>query len=81
MQPIVIGDEAFPGTNVTTDEEILDLIEQSALSIYHASATNAMGKRSDPNAVVDSQANIIGVRGLRVVDISAFPFLPPSHCF
>lgn len=79
MKPIVIGEEAFPGTNVTTDEEILDLIKQSALTIYHASATNAMGKRSDPNAVVDSQAKVIGVDGLRVVDISAFPFLPPGH--
>ena len=79
IQPIVIGEEAFPGTNVTTDEDILDLIKQSALTIYHASATNAMGKRSDPNAVVDSQANVIGVSGLRVVDVSAFPFLPPGH--
>ena len=79
MRPIVIGDEAFPGTNITTDEEISGLIKESALTIYHASATNAMGKRSDPNAVVDSQAKVIGVRGLRVVDISAFPFLPPGH--
>lgn len=79
MQPIVIGEEVFPGTNITTDEEILDLIKQSAFTIYHASATNAMGKRSDPNAVVDSQAKVIGVRGLRVVDASAFPFLPPGH--
>lgn len=79
MQPIVIGEEAFPGTNITTDEEILDLIKQSALTIYHASATNAMGKRSDPNAVIDSEAKVIGVHGLRVVDISAFPFLPPGH--
>lgn len=79
MRSIVIGDEAFPGSNITTDEEILGLIKESALTIYHASATNAMGKQSDPKAVVNSQAKVIGVRGLRVVDISAFPFLPPGH--
>jgi hypothetical protein len=38
-----------------------------------------MGKASDKNAVVDSNANVIGVNGLRVVDASAFPFLPPGH--
>lgn len=39
----------------------------------------AMGKRSDPKAVVDSSARVIGVQGLRVVDSSSFPLLPPGH--
>ena len=30
-------------------------------------------------AVVDSQARVLGVAGVRVVDASAFPFLPPGH--
>ena len=38
-----------------------------------------MGRRSDPMAVVDSKARVIGVQGLRVVDASAFPLLPPGH--
>lgn len=38
-----------------------------------------MGKRSDPNSVIDSRARVIGVQGLRVVDASSFPFLPPGH--
>lgn len=38
-----------------------------------------MGKPGDPNAVVDSHGKVFGVRRLRVVDISAFPLLPPGH--
>lgn len=39
----------------------------------------AMGEVGDPSAVIDSKARVMGVRGLRVVDASAFPFLPPGH--
>lgn len=38
-----------------------------------------MGKVGDPNAVIDSKARVLGVTGLRVVDASSFPFLPPGH--
>ena len=38
-----------------------------------------MGKVGDPSAVVDSKARVMGVSGLRVVDASSFPFLPPGH--
>ena len=79
MQPIVIGSEVFPGLNVSTDEQILSLIRQSALTPYHAAATNVMGSLNDPMAVIDSSARVIGVQGLRVVDASSFPILPPGH--
>lgn len=68
-----------PGPRVTTDEEILAFIRQDAIELYHASATCAMGKKGDLMAVVDSNARVFGVQGLRVVDASAFPFLPPGH--
>ena len=38
-----------------------------------------MGKADDPMAVVDTKARVFGVQNLRVVDASAFPFLPPGH--
>ena len=79
IQPILDGAEAFPGLNVTSDKDILAVIMRSAASIDHAACTCAMGKPTDPNAVVDSRAKVIGVKGLRVVDASAFPFLPPGH--
>ena len=78
MGNITIGPEKLPGLAVQTDEEILAFIRQSASQIYHASATCAMGRAGDANAVVDSRARVFGVRGVRGVDASAFPFLPPS---
>ncbi|KAF2497648.1 alcohol oxidase, partial [Lophium mytilinum] len=75
----VRGTEYLPGSNVTSDADIIDFIRNSALQVWHASATCAMGKAGDPKAVVDSTAKVFGVKGLRVVDASIFPFLPPGH--
>ncbi|OOF91551.1 GMC oxidoreductase [Aspergillus carbonarius ITEM 5010] len=79
MAPIIIGEEYFPGEQVQTDEEILDVVRNTVMTVYHASCTCKMGVRNDTMAVVDSQARVFGVEGLRVVDASAFPFLPPGH--
>jgi len=43
---------------------------------HHATGTCAMGKASDPNAVVDSNFKVKGVKKLRVVDASVFPKPP-----
>lgn len=71
-------EEYFPSFNVSTDEQILEFIQQSMTTVYHASATCKMGRKNDKMAVVDSHANVYGVRGLDV-DASSFPFLPPGH--
>ncbi|KAL8868717.1 MAG: hypothetical protein Q9174_004805, partial [Haloplaca sp. 1 TL-2023] len=72
-------DEYLPGFNVTSDSDILDYIQRSMMTIYHASSTCKMGNSSDSMAVVDAKARVYGVEGVRVVDASAFPFLPPGH--
>ena len=79
MSEIVSGEEYRPGLDVQSDEAILDWIRQDSLTIWHASATCKMGTRDDDGAVVDSKARVCGVDKLRVVDASAFPFLPPGH--
>ena len=66
-----------PTKQVSTDAQILQIIRESVSTVYHASATCAMGKPTDPNAVIDPSAKVIGVKSLRVVDASSFPFLPP----
>ncbi|KAK5136462.1 hypothetical protein LTR08_003107 [Meristemomyces frigidus] len=79
LKPIVIGEESWPGANITTDAGILQMIQSTFLTFYHAAGTCAMGKANDTMAVIDSKARVIGVEGLRVVDISAFPILPPGQ--
>ncbi|KAK5637449.1 hypothetical protein RRF57_013164 [Xylaria bambusicola] len=72
-------EEAFPGLAVSTDAEIEQIIKESFQTIFHASCTCAMGLPNDTMAVVDSAARVYGVKGLRVVDASAFPFVPAGH--
>ena len=78
MQPVTVGPEYYPGTNVTTDTQILNYIRTAFNTMYHAAASNKMGKPDDPYAVVDSKGRVYGTKNLRVVDVSAFPFLPPG---
>lgn len=79
MSNLTIGEEQTPGPAVQSDADILDFIRKTLAPVWHAAATCKMGPRSDPLAVVDSSTRVYGVQGLRVVDASSFPFLPPGH--
>ena len=79
LKSITVGEEVYPGPKVTTDAEILEVIQKQFITFYHASATCKMGQQSDKMAVVDSQGRVFGAKNLRVVDVSAFPFLPPGQ--
>ncbi|KAL4900390.1 GMC oxidoreductase-domain-containing protein [Aspergillus multicolor] len=76
---VTIGEEYQPGPAVQTDEEILEYIRATISPVFHPAGTCVMGKESDAHTVVDSQARVIGVKNLRVVDASIFPALPPGH--
>jgi choline dehydrogenase len=79
MSEATTGDEYMPGSEVQSDEAILEWIQKDAITIWHASSTCKMGRKGDPLAVVDSKARVYGLQGLRVVDASAFLFLTPGH--
>ena len=49
------------------------------MTIYHAAGMCKIGNSRDGMAVTDSRAIVYGRQNLRVVDASAFPFLPPGH--
>lgn len=77
MSPVILSGGIAPTDAVQTDEEILNYIKRTGFMNWHASCTCKMGTRSDPMAVVDSKARVIGVDGLRVVDASSFALLTP----
>lgn len=79
LRTAIIGDEVSPGLAVQSDEQILQYLQKSVVTYFHASCTCKMGTRNDTTAVVDSDGKVIGVEGLRVVDVSAMPFLPPGQ--
>ncbi|KAK1977732.1 GMC oxidoreductase [Colletotrichum cereale] len=80
MRPVLADHkEYFPGPDVETDEQILQNIRNTVMTVWHASCTCRMGKVNDPMAVVDKNAKVIGVNGLRIVDASSFALLPPGH--
>lgn len=68
-----VKSEIQPGSAVESDEALNDFIREHAESAYHPCGTCRMGRADDANAVVDPEAKVIGVDGLRVADSSIFP--------
>ncbi|KAF8182979.1 GMC oxidoreductase-domain-containing protein [Mycena galopus ATCC 62051] len=67
--------EVNPGANVTTDEDLDNYVLENIFS-HHACCTNAIGPDDDPQAVLDGDFNVRGVKNLRVVDASSWPEIP-----
>jgi len=65
--------EIQPGIDLQSDAQLDSFIREHAESAYHPCGTCKMGAADDPMAVVDPQARVIGVEGLRVADSSIFP--------
>ncbi|EJF64358.1 alcohol oxidase [Dichomitus squalens] len=72
------GDSA----SAQTDAEIESFIRQNALVVNHVSGTVGMGKANTiakGSGALNPDLTVKGVIGLRVVDASAFPFIPAAH--
>ena len=67
------GHEIQPGETAQSDEALDAFIKEHVESAYHPCGTCKMGARQDRMAVVDPEARVIGVDGLRVADSSIFP--------
>ncbi|MGJ5023298.1 GMC family oxidoreductase [Bradyrhizobium oligotrophicum] len=68
-----VSDEAYPGSKIVSDDDILAYCRQTGSTIYHPTSTCRMG--TDAAAVVDQRLRVRGVDGLRVVDASIMPDL------
>jgi choline dehydrogenase len=71
--------EIQPGEQVRTDEQIDAFIRAKVESAFHPSCTCKMGSVSDPLAVVDKDARVIGLEALRVVDSSIMPSITTGN--
>jgi choline dehydrogenase len=68
--------EYRPGTEVDTDDDLLEFAKNTGGTIFHPSGTCKMGDiRRDPAAVVDRELRVHGISALRVVDCSIMPVL------
>jgi choline dehydrogenase len=65
VRNITVGEEAWPGADVQTDEDIVAFLRQTATPMSHATSTNKMGKENDPLAVVDSECKVFGVKNCK----------------
>jgi choline dehydrogenase len=73
------GEELSPGAAVTSDAAIDAFIRERVESAYHPSCSCRMGRADDRLAVVDPEARVIGVEGLRVVDSSIMPSITTGN--
>ncbi|MEZ0291658.1 MAG: choline dehydrogenase [Solirubrobacteraceae bacterium] len=74
------GGELSPGPGVESDAEILDWVARDAETALHPSCTAKLGTGAD--AVVDPRTmGVHGVRGLRVVDASVFPYVTNGNIY
>jgi glucose dehydrogenase (acceptor) len=68
----------FPGCShirMWTDAYWECMIRAYSVTIYHPVGTCKMGPFWDPDAVVDPELKVYGVKGLRVIDASIMPTL------
>jgi choline dehydrogenase len=72
--------ELSPGTDVQTDEQILDWVGTDAETALHPSCTARMG--TDDMSVVDpASMKVHGLEGLRIVDASAMPYVTNGNIY
>lgn len=65
------GRRFMPDKELSSDDEIADLMKKMCETLYHPVGTCKMG--NDVMAVVDDQLRVRGVEGLRVIDASIMP--------
>jgi choline dehydrogenase len=76
-QAELTGDEITPSKDVTSDADLDAFILRTAQLCQHPVGTCSMGVGAQ--AVVDSQARVCGIQGLRVVDASIMPTVPGGN--
>ena len=72
-------EEWKPGVQYQSDEDLARLAGDIATTIFHPVGTTRMGRADDPQAVVDPQLRVRGIRGLRVADAGVMPTITSGN--
>ncbi|MGD0106041.1 MAG: GMC oxidoreductase, partial [Rhodopila sp.] len=64
-------EEIYPGPKAQSDEDLLEHVRATAGTTFHQTSTCMMGP--GPKAVVGTDLNVKGLKGLRVIDASVMP--------
>jgi choline dehydrogenase len=72
-----VREESLPGSQVQTDDELLDYARRNGGTCYHASCTCMMGQHA--MSVVDDELRVHGMEGLRVIDASVMPAVTSTN--
>ncbi|TDO86064.1 GMC family oxidoreductase [Enemella evansiae] len=75
LDEVQIAREELPGEQVQDRAGLAEYVRDQAWG-HHACGTACIGRDDDPEAVLDGDFRVRGVRGLRVVDASVFPDIP-----
>jgi len=67
------------GPDSMSDADVDGFARENASTVWHAGGTCRMGKDGDESAVVDKSFRVLGVEGLRVVDMSVAPVTTNNH--
>ncbi|EKT56297.1 GMC family oxidoreductase [Providencia sneebia] len=74
----VVTEQLAPPPALTTDEELIDYIRNSASTIFHPVGTCRMGDKPE-NSAVDLSFKVRGTQNLRVIDGSVMPHVPSGN--
>lgn len=79
FSPERVNAELFAALRSGDDKELESYLLAAAVDTQHGTSTCRMGPSADPDAVVDLDCSVLGVRDLWVADASIFPSVPRAN--
>ena len=69
----IIVKEFLPGDSISSDEDLINYCKKMVKTNWHPVGTCKMGNENDEMAVLNTKLQVLGVKNLRVFDVSMMP--------